>query len=83
MQINTYGFDITEVTKYLSDDMADRFVQATLAPEKEENQAFMQACYSTLMQMKAVTSTGKMEISDGAILDAYNLLLGNEVQPIQ
>lgn len=77
--LNTYGYDITEVTKYLSDEMADRFVKATV----EKDEAFMQACYDVLMQMKSVSSSGKIDISDSAVLDAYNLILGNEVAPIR
>lgn len=74
-KIETYGFDVTEVTKYISEDMADRFAKATENLDDEKNMVFIQACYNVLMQMKSVTSSGKAEINDGAILDTYNLLM--------
>lgn len=76
--VNTYGYDITEVTKYLSDEMADRFAKAAEDMQQPANRAFVQACYSVLMQMKSVSSTGKLELSDSAIEDTYRLLLAEE-----
>lgn len=76
--IETYGYDITEVTKYISDDMKDKFAAASEDMSKRENRLFMQACYNCVMQMKSVTSTGKVPISDSAIKDTYNLLLAAE-----
>ncbi len=73
--IETYGYDITEVTKYISDDMKDRFAAASEDPSKRENRLFIQACYKCLMQMKSVTSEGKSQIADSAITDTYNLLM--------
>lgn len=80
--IDTFGYDVTEVTKYLSDEMKDRFAKASEDVTKRENCAFIAACYDTFAQMRAVTETGKLDISDGAIMDKYNLLLGNTVDPI-
>ncbi len=76
--IETYGYDITEVTKYISDDMKTKFAAASEDMDKRENRLFIQACYNCLMQMKSVTSTGQVSISDSAITDTYNLLLAAE-----
>ena len=74
--IETFGYDVTEVTKYLSEDMANRSAKASEDLSKQENKAFVAACYDVLAQMKAVSSSGKLELSDGAILDEYNIKLG-------
>lgn len=76
--INTFGYDVTEVTKYLSDDMNDRFAAASEDLKKPENRAFIAACFDTFAQMRAVTSTGKLDISDGAIISKMNMILGEE-----
>lgn len=76
--IDTFGYDVTEVTKYLSDDMADSFAEASKDLKKPENAALIAACYDTFAQMRAVTSTGKLDISDSAIISKMNLILGEE-----
>lgn len=74
-KIETYGYDVTEVTKYISDKMKDRFAKASEDMGKPENIAFTQACYNLLMQMKSVSSSGKLMISDSAIEETYKMLL--------
>lgn len=78
MGIDTLGYDVTEVTKYLSDEMKERFAKASEDLSKAENKALVAACYDVLAQMKAVSSSGKMELSDRAIIDTQALILAEK-----
>jgi hypothetical protein len=75
--INTYGFDIAEVIKSLSADMADKFAKATEDLSKAENRALVQAVYKTYMGMRAVTG-GNYKLSDSAIVEMQGLILGGK-----
>lgn len=77
--IETYGYDVTEVTKYLPDVVADNFAKASEDLDNEENRAYIQACYYVCMQMKSVTSTGKMDLNEGTIKDTARLILLGEL----
>lgn len=77
--IETFGYDVCEVTKCLSEGMNKRFAKASEDLGKAENRALIAACYEVFMQMTSVSSGGKLELSDRAIIDTQALLLAELV----
>lgn len=77
--IDTYGYDIIEVTKALSEEMGDDFAKATEDMSKIENRALVQAVYKTYMGMRSVSSSGELMLDDGAIQQMIGVILTENV----
>lgn len=76
--IETYGFDVAEVTERLPELVKDKFAKANEDMSTEENRAYVQACYYVYMQMRQTSSTGKMDLTEMTIEDTARLLLAGE-----
>lgn len=77
--IETYGFDVAEVTEHLPELAKDKFAKANEDMSNEENRAYVQACYYVYMQMKSVSSTGELDLTEMTIEDTVRLLLNGEL----
>lgn len=73
--VETYGYDIVELTKALSDKMADRFAKATENLADVNNRALVQACYNVYMQMRSVASGDREMLLDDETINTTKVLI--------
>lgn len=73
--IKTYGYSLQQVMAALSEPMAERVRKALLNLQDANKRAMVAACFDVYMQMRSVSSSGDLQLTDRTIIDTHTLLL--------
>lgn len=73
--VETMGYELGEMMESLSEEMSKRLGSALQDLSSEVNKTLIAACFDVYAQMRAVTSTGKLELDDMTILNTQALIV--------
>ncbi len=73
--VETYGYGLEEVMAALSEVMQARLTKALNDLANPKSRCLVAACFNVYMQMKAVSSSGKLALNDRAVIDTQALMM--------